>query len=94
MKGALEKSPADLAEVPDFRKFLTQRQTLIDKFTLINKDELEDILVKAEVSGLSQDNQDLVESVLTSIKKGKYACDYENIKQLLTDNKELKLYDH
>ena len=96
LKRALEKSPADLAKVPDFRNFLTQRKLLINYLSLTGPVTLEDVIFNAEVSGLNNFNQDMVKWVLLCIKdmRGITANDFDTLKKLLTNNKDLKLFDH
>ena len=90
--GALDGTPEDLAKVPDFRSFLTQRRELI---RLIGACKLENVLLDAEISSLDQNNQDMVKRVLACIKDDEMIAenDYESLKTLLTNNNDLKVYD-
>ena len=96
LRGALDKTPEDLAKVPDIRNFLTQRQGIIDFLNMTTgSDKLVDIMVKVEVSMLTPDEQVKVEDIHHTLSAlGKISIDeYEYLKKMLTD-KELKISDH
>ena len=93
LRGALDKTPVELAKIPDFKNFLTQRQFLISKLFLKTFAET---VIEAEQSMLTPDDQNKVKAIHFSMAGSGLVSetDYEYLKKMLMDNKELKISDN
>ena len=92
LKGTLE----DLAKVPDFRNFLTQRRELILGLRLMNTETFAKTIIDAELSLLTPHDEISIGAIQSGLSKDGSVSkeDYEYLKKMLMDNKELKISDH